>query len=151
MNLFNDHMDELQKQIHLIKKARTEEYGLFQSSDTNILRHIAKHEKKYNIKPTSVKISQQLGITQATITPMLDRLLKNGYISKEISPTDKRAKLLIITPLGYEFLSENSRAEKKQIEKLVTYLGEKDTRDCIRLLQKVTEFLSEKSQSSREE
>lgn len=150
LNLINESMDKLQKQIHLIKKARTEEYGLFQNSDTNILRHIAKHEKKYSTKPTSVKISQQLGITQATITPMLDRLLKNGYISKEISPTDKRAKLLSITAKGYEFLSENSAAEKKQIEHLVSYLGEKDTRECIRLLQKVAEFLSEKNQSSRE-
>lgn len=144
MNLFNEHLDELQKQIHLIKKARTKQFGLFQNSDTNILRNIARHEKKYGIKPTSVKVSQQLGITQATITPMLDRLLKNGYISKSISPTDKRAKLLSITPKGHELLRENSLAEKKQIEKLVTYLGEEDTKECIRLLKKITDFIFKK-------
>lgn len=145
MDLFNEHLDKLQKQIHLIRKARTKEYGLLQNSDANILRHIARHEKKHGIKPTSIKISQQLGITQPTITPMLDRLLKNGYISKEVSPTDKRAKLLSITSEGYDLLRENSDAEKKQIEKLVSYLGEEDTRECIRLLQKVTEFFCEKN------
>ncbi|MFI3253402.1 MAG: MarR family winged helix-turn-helix transcriptional regulator [Eubacteriales bacterium] len=149
MNLFNEHMDALQKQIHLLKKVRTAEYGFFQNSDTNILRRIQKHEKKQGVKTTSVKISQQLGITQATITPMLDRLLKKGYITKEISPTDKRAKLLSITPEGQAYLTETSNAEKKQIEKLITYLGEEDTRECIRLLQKMTRFLCENNPSPR--
>lgn len=151
MNRIHEHMDELLKQIHLVKKARTEAYGLFQNSDTNILRHIKKHEKKYGVNPTSIKISKTLGITQATITPMLDRLLKNGYIRKEVSPTDKRAKLLSLTEEGALYLRESREAEKQQIETLITYLGEKDTEECIRLLQKITLFLSEKNQEPLQE
>lgn len=150
MNLFNERIKELQKQIHLVKKARTVEYGLFQNSDANILRHISRHEKKHGINPTSVKISQIMGITQATITPMLDRLLKHGYISKEVSPTDKRAKLLYLTEDGRRYLDEKNLAEKKQVENLVAYLGEEDTGECIRLLKKITDFLSEKNQPTGE-
>lgn len=146
IHLFQEPLEELQKQIHIIKKARAEEYGFYQNTDRNILRHIAKYEKIHQEKATSLKISQELGITQATITPMIERLVKQGYITKKLSTTDKRAKLLSLTTEGIQYLSALIQGEKQQIQQLIHYLGEKDTQESIRLLQKITDFLREKNQ-----
>lgn len=138
---FNDSIDALLKEIHILKKARTQAYGHFQNSDMNILRCIAKYEKKHDIPPTALLISKQLGITQATITPMIDRMVKNNQVKRMVSPKDKRAKLLAITEEGQKILKENNQMEREQVEALLSYLGEEDTRESIRLLQKVTRYL----------
>lgn len=137
----NDSIEELLKQIHILKKARMKEYGCTQDNDINILRYIVKYQKKYNTQPTALKISKQLNITQATITPMINRLVENNCLERIVSDIDKREKLLVITEKGRELLLINKDEERKQIEKLISYLGEEDTQESIRLLQKVIRYL----------
>lgn len=144
---FNNSIEELLTQIHILKKARLQEYGFFPNKDINILRCISKYELKYQSQPTALKISKQLNITQATITPMIDRLVKNNYIHRIVSPTDKRAKLLSITQKGRDLLSQSKSQEKEQLSKLVSYLGEEDTLECIRLLKKVSRYLGKNNET----
>ncbi|MFI3231648.1 MAG: MarR family transcriptional regulator, partial [bacterium] len=124
-----------------------QEYGFFPNNDINILRCISKYELKYQSQPTALKISKQLNITQATITPMIDRLVKNNYIHRIVSPIDKRAKLLSITQKGRDLLSQSKSQEKEQLSKLVSYLGEEDTLECIRLLKKVSRYLGKNNET----
>lgn len=140
---FNESIEALLKEIHVLKKARTETYGLFQSNDLNILKCIEKHEKKHKNPPTALILSKYLGITQATITPMVDRMVKNHQVERVVSPTDKRAKLLTMTEEGQQTLAQSNQKERQQMEKLISYLGEEDTGECIRLLQKITRFLEQ--------
>lgn len=147
--ILNDTIEELLKQIHIIKKARIKEYGYTQNNDMNILRCVAKYENTRHDQATALKISKQLNITQATITPMINRLVENGALQRIISPTDKRAKLLSITEFGMDLLLESKEAERKQVEKLISYLGEEDTKEGIRILQKVVRYF-EKSNTDKE-
>lgn len=144
---FNNSIEELLTQIHILKKARLQEYGFFPNNDINILRCISKYELKYQSQPTALKISKQLNITQATITPMIDRLVKNNYVHRIVSPIDKRAKLLSITQKGRDLLSQSKSQEKEQLSKLVSYLGEEDTLECIRLLKKVSRYLGKNNET----
>lgn len=133
-------IETLLKQIHTLKKVRSKEYGFFQNNDANILKSIEKYENKYNVQPTALKISKELNITQATITPMIERLVKKNYLQRKVSPTDKRAKLLFITDEGSELIKKSREEERRQAEKLALYLGDEDTQESIRLLQKIIRY-----------
>lgn len=148
--ILNDSIEEFLDQIHIIKKARIKEYGYTQNSDVNILRCVAKYEKKYDNKPTALKVSKQLNITQATITPMINRLVENAYLQRIVSPTDKRAKFLSITDEGMNLLLKSKEEERLQVEKLMAYLGEEDTKEGIRILQKVIRYFEQNEQNEQD-
>lgn len=138
-----EQIDRLHQQIYRMKKAHTEEFGLAQRGDGTILRIIGKYNKYFRKNPTSVKLSQVMGITQPTITPMINRLVKNGLVERTVSPTDRRAKLLSLTPEGEAILAENNRKETARLHALIDHLGEEDTAHAIRILERLADYLEE--------
>ncbi len=84
-------------------------------------------------------LGQDMGIDKATIVKIIDKLEKLNFVKREVDPTDRRAKLLSITPKGLKTLekirvikteveerifSEFSAVEKDQLTKLVPKLLE---------------------------
>lgn len=143
----NQTMEALQKQLHLMKKARTNEHGFLHSGEQSMIRVIGKYSMERGKSPTSVILSQLLGITQATVTPLIDRLVKKGLVVKEISPLDKRAKLVSLTDEGLALLTLHRQREMAHLQALVAYLGEEDTAELTRMLEKITTFLDENNQN----
>lgn len=143
--------DSLQGQLHLLKKYRSPKHHDLHGGDASILRLIARHNSRFDTNPTAVKLSQMLGITQATITPMVERLVQKGLVERAVSPTDKRAKLLSLTPQGVELLQAHHRQEQEQLQRLMDYLGEEDTAQLTRILTKITTYLEENRPSTPKE
>lgn len=136
-------MQELHKQVHLIKKTRIKEHSFIQSSEFTVMKLIKKYQNMYGEKPKAVVLANIMGITQATMTPLIDKLEKKGYVNKETSPTDKRAKLLSLTPKGEEVLFASMEKERAGLVKLLNVLGEEDTEELIRILKKVNQYFAE--------
>jgi DNA-binding MarR family transcriptional regulator len=51
-------------------------------------------------RPRQADISRALGVTPVTVSRMLRRLEELGLVARAMSPTDKRAKLVELTPEG---------------------------------------------------
>jgi DNA-binding MarR family transcriptional regulator len=85
-------------------------------------------------------IGEDLGITSAAASQMLNRLVQQGLILRSEDPLDRRAKKMVLTEKGQEILHESIRyrqrwlsgladilspAEQEQIVAALTLLNEK--------------------------
>lgn len=103
-----------------------------QKEDFYFLNNIS---HKGECRKTEVVYEQMLGLTTGIDT--LNRLLAAELISERPDPTDKRAKLLSITPKGQDVLQQCYAASQKVTEIVFHDLSEEDVRLCIQLLRGV--------------
>lgn len=130
-------IDKLRKQIHVMKKTKMSSNDFLHSGEFSLMKQIALFNQQNDTSPTLVVLSNLLGITQATVTPLVDRLVAKELLIKEVSPTDKRAKLISLTQKGNEYLNHNQQVEYERLHSLLESLGEDDTGELIRILDKV--------------
>lgn len=86
----------------------------------------------------SVKeIGERLYLDSGTLTPLLNKLLLKGYISKKALPSDNRELIISLTNKGLE-LKKEAYEIPPQIAKKVK-LSEEEAKELYRLLYKVLE------------
>ncbi len=86
----------------------------------------------------SVKeIGERLYLDSGTLTPLLNKLLVKGYISKKALPSDNRELIISLTNKGLE-LKKEAYAIPPQIAKEVK-LSQEEAKELYRLLYKVLE------------
>lgn len=133
-------ISKLKTQISLMKKKKFEENSSLHSGEFALMKQIARHKKILDKNPSLVILSQNLQITQATVTPLVDRLVAKGFVIKQNSETDKRAKVVSLTEKGFEVLLKNREEERARIQGLLEHLGSEDTEHLIRILEKITNY-----------
>ena len=75
--------------------------GLSQASWTTIAA-IAKNSTLMS----QAELAQRLGIEAATMVAMIDRLVKAQLVTREASSSDRRIKLVVLTPAGHELFGK---------------------------------------------
>lgn len=130
-------IDKLRKQIHTMKKTKMSSSDFLHSGEFSLMKQIALYHQQNDTSPTLVVLSNLLGIAQATVTTLVDRLVTKELLIKEVSPKDKRAKLISLTPKGKEYLAHNQQVEHERLQSLLEYLGKDDTSELIRILDKI--------------
>ena len=63
----------------------------------------AQHLVFENIDPQGTRLTtlgQRAGITRQSVTELTDVLAQNGYVEIRPDPTDRRARLVVLTPAG---------------------------------------------------
>ncbi len=144
MNKLDKNISKLQKEMHSIVKTKMTRDAHLHKGEYAVMSFVAKYHDKTGQKPTLVAISEKVGITQATITPLVDRLIKKGLLIKEVSEKDRRAKLLSITEMGNEILNKQKQQEYDKIKSILEHLGEDDTEELIRIVKKISAYVTEK-------
>lgn len=131
----------LQRHIHKMKKSKMAQEHFLHDGERSIMKLIWRFNMKQGKNPSLVELSNLLGITQATVTPLVDRLIKKGLVLKEASPIDKRAKLLTLTDKGREILEANNMRDYKNLKDILDYLGDEDSEQLNHILAKVNHYL----------
>lgn len=92
-----------QKMIKFIEQ-KLEEKGIDDliASHGNILTALYENDGKL----TMSQIAKKIGKDKSTVTPLIDKLLKLGYINKVRSEDDKRVTFIILTQKGVQLESE---------------------------------------------
>lgn len=76
---------------------------------------------------------------RTTIGGVLDRLLQRELIVRTVSPTDRRARSLTISPAGRRMLEKTGPAVAAAQRKMLAPLDEREGAELMRLLRKATE------------
>ena len=74
-----------------------------------------------------------LRLDAGTLTPLLKRLEKAGYVTRERSKEDERITIISITPAG-EALKEQCKDIPLKMKKNGSALGEKEAKELYRML-----------------
>jgi MarR family transcriptional regulator for hemolysin len=68
--------------------------------------------------PSQTELAQQLGVDGATLVATIDRLAASGLIERISSRSDRRVKLVVLTPRG-SALEEKVRAQAEALRRAV--------------------------------
>ena len=83
-------------------------------------------------------VADFLGVTNAAASRAIDRLVQRDLVDRSISPEDRRAVVLSLTPLGTELLDGFTEARNRELLRILDDVPEE-------LLTKVAELLDELS------
>lgn len=89
------------------------------------------------------EISERLQITPSGVTHTINSLEKSGFIERSAAPNDRRIVLVRATDKSKEIMKELYKERVQFIEGLVTYLGEEDSKEFIRLIAKTLDYFNE--------
>lgn len=92
---------------------------------------------------TSMRVlAQELQITMPTLTVLVDRLVKNGYVERTKDKKDRRVVHLAMTKKGQRIWKQSIMAKKKRLEHLLSNMTKKDKKDLLRILNNMSAIIS---------
>ena len=91
--------------------------------------------------PTATDLVRTLQVTKPTVSALLARLLQNGYVRKERSPTDARAWHVHLTERGEAVMAAHRAVHERIAAHLVRDLDETERAQLGALLSKVVDSL----------
>lgn len=86
------------------------------------------------------QISSKLEISNAATTQMIDTLESQGFVERQYDDSDRRITLVKLTKDGEAALKFAFMQTTIYLDGLFDYLGEEDTNNLIRLIDKMMEY-----------
>src|SRR6266851_5837109 len=86
---------------------------------------------------TITQIQEKVRLASGSMTAAVDRLEKLGLVVRKASPSDRRARLLELTPKGRRLAASCFEKHAKDLEELMSVLSEKEKEQTYRLLKKL--------------
>ncbi len=90
---------------------------------------------------TMGEIGQRVGVTEKTVTGLVDRLEKQGYVERVRDARDRRVVRAQLTPKGAEVHRELDRHIHEKLATMLTYLDAGDRKALYRILEKLFQRL----------
>ncbi|MEX0623626.1 MarR family winged helix-turn-helix transcriptional regulator [Saccharospirillum sp.] len=142
---------------HLIRRYHQASVAIFQARVT---------ELGYDLTPVQyaalAKIEAQPGIDQVTLAGLIaydrttiggvvDRLVQKNFMVREISTTDRRARVLKLTELGEATLHRLAATVESAQQQMLSGLDQGEQTEFVRLLQKATAGVNHMSRAPLKE
>lgn len=90
---------------------------------------------------SSGELANNVNVSQATVTTILDRLEKKGFIQRERSQEDKRKVLITLTDLGLESIKESPQPLQESFIRQFQDLHNWEQTQIISSLQRVAQMM----------
>lgn len=87
------------------------------------------------------ELAQKLGVTTGTLTVMIHRLEKKGYIKKVKDDVDKRSYFIELTKLGRDEFEHHHLMHHHLIDEIVNILGDRDSEEFFNKMDKILEIM----------
>jgi DNA-binding MarR family transcriptional regulator len=87
-----------------------------------------------------ITVAQRVALDAATSGSVIMRLEERGWLRREASPTDKRRKLLWLTPEGEKQALDMKKHAKKVQQRLLASLTEAERVQFVALLKRISQI-----------
>ncbi len=121
------------------KSAHFAENGITQGRFMVMIMLMEKEGEGCPTVHTPAEIAEQLQVTRASVTGLLDSLEKDAFVRREPDPNDRRMTSVYLTEKGQAFLDAFLPPHFSLITKLMGGLSVKERETLVRLLNKLIE------------
>ena len=94
-------------------------------------------------------LAASIGFDTSTIGGVVDRLEARGWVQRQVSPQDRRARLLQVTSEGQRLLQDVSAAVLATQERILAPLPEAERQEFLRMLKVLVATNNEASRAPR--
>ncbi|MFK4764085.1 MarR family winged helix-turn-helix transcriptional regulator [Desulfobaculum sp. SPO524] len=88
------------------------------------------------------QLAEAMGIEGPTLVRLLDRLEKDGWVSRHVSEQDRRVKIVVLEPKAHAFLDEFEEIAIGIRDEAIQDLPERDLAACTNVLLHLQDKLS---------
>ena len=87
-------------------------------------------------------LGEQMLVRPPSMTGVVDRLERGGYLRKRASAGDKRAKEVSLTPKGRGLLQSILRRQHQRVDLVTAHLSDAEARTLLRLIERLSTRLA---------
>jgi DNA-binding MarR family transcriptional regulator len=84
-------------------------------------------------------------VTTAAMTGLVDRLVRDGYLTRVYDPQDRRVIKIKLTLRGNGLIKKINDHRRKMVIKIFGQIPEADRQDYLRILMQIKEILTKES------
>lgn len=84
-------------------------------------------------------------VTTAAMTGLVERLVRDGYVTRVYDPGDRRVIKVKLTPRGNGLIKKINNQRRKMVIKIFGQISEADRQDYLRILLKIKDILTKDS------
>jgi len=95
------------------------------------------------------RIADNLGITPAAVSQMLDALVREGFVTRREDSRDRRMKQIELTDKGYLVLEEVMRAKERWFVSLVERMNNEERKKVVEGLEVLIEKAAKEEEDSK--
>ena len=118
------------------KDSHFKQYGL---SDGRFMVLMTLWDSHAPIKATD--IADKLGVSRATMTGLIDSLIKDNYVEKKDCPEDRRAAYLSLSDHGHTFLKKMLPEHFLCVKNFADTISDQEAQDFLKTLSKLSSGL----------
>ena len=86
-------------------------------------------------------LAHSIGVSKPNMTPIIDKLIQDGYINRYEDPSDRRKLRVELTEKANELLSSQNQKFKNLISEKLSILSEEDLNSLEDSLEKITNII----------
>ena len=97
----------------------------------------------YNVQDNALpgQLTEELQLSTGRIANILKQLEKKEYIERQRGDQDKRSVIVSLTEKGRQFAAQKYQENVQSHRMMIELLGEEDTKEFLRIFEKVFEIL----------
>ena len=93
------------------------------------------------------EISERFDVTPAAASQLVDKLVQSGYLERDEDPSDRRAKLLKLSPNGIKLVNEGINERYRWMDQLTKHLSSEEQKRVSEALDILNEAAQKLDQS----
>lgn len=102
-------------------------------------------------KLTLSALAARMGQSMPAVSQRISKLEAMGYVRRENDPKDRRTTWICLTPSGEKLLERAFQSMMQQLERIMDQLGEEDTAQMFRVLERLAQVMESTEASHRKE
>ena len=128
----------------LTERLKDKGFPDFASSHGNILFQLSVNEKM-----TMGELSEKINRDKSTTTVLVRKLEKDGFITGESDPSDKRSRIIFLTEKGKQFNQTAHELSKELLETFYKDFSDTEKENFFNSLLKIKKNFSQSTQNSQ--
>jgi MarR family transcriptional regulator for hemolysin len=88
---------------------------------------------------TQAEIAARLGVEEPTVVALVHRLEKEGWVTRESSPRDRRCKMVLLAQRAQRVITQINRAADDLRHELLADIPQPELQTCIKVLGRIRE------------
>ncbi|WP_408892451.1 MarR family winged helix-turn-helix transcriptional regulator [Paenibacillus taichungensis] len=90
-----------------------------------------------NSRMTMAEIAKKIGKDKSTVTALVDKLVRNGYVAKDRDATDSRIVHVTLTAKGEELKPVFEHISRRMLDAFYADVTEAEKKELLRILMKI--------------